>query len=53
MPKATRVSASIPASPALSDRSEGHPLVMIGLFSGFRLLVSLVTILIGIQLDWY
>jgi hypothetical protein len=27
--------------------------VMIGLFSGFGLLVSLVTILIGIQLDWY
>jgi hypothetical protein len=53
MPKASRVSASISASPALSDRSDGHPLVMIGLFSGFGLLVSLVTILLGIQLAWY
>ncbi|MDE2472564.1 MAG: hypothetical protein KGL35_28505 [Bradyrhizobium sp.] len=53
MPKATRVSLSIPASPVSSDKSEGHPLVLIILFCGVGLLVSLVAILMGIQLVWY
>ena len=53
MPKATRVSLSIPASPVSSDKSEGHPLVSIILFCGGGLLVSLVAILMGVQLAWY
>lgn len=53
MPKATRVSLSIPASSVSSDKSEGHPLVLIILFCGVGLLVSLVAILMGIQLVWY
>ena len=53
MPKATRVSVSLPASSASSDKSEGHPLVSIALFCGIGILVSLVAILMGVQGAWY
>ena len=53
MPKATRVSVSIPASRISADASEGHPLVWVALFSGTGLLVSLVAILMGVQPAWY
>ena len=53
MPKATRVSVSIPASPISADAAEGHPLVWVALFSGVGLLVSLVVILTGVQPAWY
>ena len=53
MPKATRVSVSIPASPASSDTPNGHPLVGIALFCGVGLLVSLLLILSGAQAVWY
>jgi hypothetical protein len=54
MPKATRVSVSIPVSPTTSDTSkESHPLVSIALFSGIGLLVSLVSILMGVQGAWW
>jgi hypothetical protein len=53
MTKATRVAVSIPASPASSDKSESHPLVWIGLFCGIGLLVSLISILTGVQGAWY
>ena len=52
MPKATRVSLSIPHLP-FHEKSEGHPLVLIVLLCGVGLLVSLVAILIGVQLAWY
>ena len=53
MPKATRVSVSIPASRISSHTSEGHPLVRIALFSGAGLLASLIAILMGVQPAWY
>jgi hypothetical protein len=63
MPKAARISAAISASSASSkssesvssssEQSEGHPLVSIALFCGIGLLVSLVSILVGLQGGWY
>jgi hypothetical protein len=57
MPKAARVSVSIPApsapTAASPEKSEGHPLVSIALFCGIGLLVSLVAILCGVQGAWY
>jgi len=53
MPKATRVSVSIPASRTSLDATEGHPLVWVALFSGIGLLVSLISILNGVQPAWY
>jgi hypothetical protein len=54
MPKATRVSVSIPAAQTSSSAaSETHPLVSIALFSGIGLLVSLVAILMGVQGAWW
>ena len=53
MPKATRVSVSIPASPISSITAEGHPLVWLALFCGIGLLASLVSILMGVQAVWY
>jgi len=54
MPKATRVSLSLPVAPiSTSDTSEGHPLVWISLFCGIGLLVSLVAILTGVQGVWF
>ena len=53
MPKATRISASIPASNSESKQSNGHPLVSIALFCGIGLLVSLAAMLLGVQGAWY
>ena len=60
MPKAARVSAVIPESSAsskpyeaASEQSEGHPLVSIALFCGVGLLISLISILMGVQGAWY
>jgi hypothetical protein len=57
MPKATRVSVSIPASETSSsssyEASESHPLVSIALFCGIGLLISLVSILMGVQGAWW
>jgi hypothetical protein len=53
MPKAARISTPVPASAAVSEKSDGHPLVMIALFSGVGLLISLVTILMGVSAEWY
>jgi hypothetical protein len=53
MPKAVRVSGPIPASAASSEKSDGHPLVSIALFSAIGLLVSLIAVILGIQGMWY
>jgi hypothetical protein len=53
MPKAARISAQIPVSTISSEKSEGHPLVSIAIFSGIGLLVSLVAILSGVPGVWY
>ena len=58
MPKATRVSVSIPCPDFLAFEadpkpSEGHPLVSIALFSCIGLLVSLIAMLMGVQGAWY
>jgi hypothetical protein len=54
MPKAARVSVSIPASSVSPEKkSESHPLVSIALFCGIGLLVSLAAALWGVQGAWY
>jgi hypothetical protein len=59
MPKAVRISAQIPASTtspastASSAKSESHRLVVIALFSGIGLLISLVAVLFGVQGVWF
>jgi hypothetical protein len=53
MPKAVRISATIPASGVSAEKSDSHPLVSIALFSGIGLLVSLVAIIMGVQGAWY
>jgi hypothetical protein len=55
MPKAAaaRISANVAATTASPQQAEGHPLVPIALFSGIGLLVSLVSILMGVQGAWY
>ena len=45
MPKTARSSRLTPAAIASSEKSEGHPLVMIALFSGIGLLLSLIAII--------
>jgi hypothetical protein len=53
MPKAVRVSTSIPASKVSSKESDHHQLISIALFSGIGLLVSLVAVLLGVQGMWF
>jgi hypothetical protein len=61
MPKAARIisapisasSASSKPSEAASEQSEGHPLVSIALFCGIGLLISLISMLMGVQGAWY
>jgi hypothetical protein len=48
MPKAARISAPVRASAASSARSNGSQFVMIALFCGIGLLVSLVAIIMGV-----
>jgi hypothetical protein len=52
MPKAVRVSNTIPTSAASSEKSESHPLVSIAIFCGIGLLVSLLAILMGVKGVW-
>jgi hypothetical protein len=52
MPKADQVFA-FPASNVSSRKSDGHPLILIALFSGTGLLASLVLILSGVQITWF
>jgi len=44
---------SFPASKISSQKSDGHPLVTIALFSGLGLLASLIAILCGVQAAWF
>jgi hypothetical protein len=53
MPKSAHIIASFPASKISSQKSGGHPLVTIALFSGLGLLASLITILCGVQVVWF
>jgi hypothetical protein len=53
MPKAVRISASIPETTAAPKKSEAHALVSIGIFCGIGLLVSLVAILMGVEGAWF
>jgi hypothetical protein len=53
MPKAVQISTPISASAATSQKSEGHPLVPIAIFSGIGLLVSLIAILMGVSGEWF
>ena len=51
MPNGARI--SFPASKISSQKSNGHPLVLIALFSGVGLLASLIAILGGVQGVWF
>jgi hypothetical protein len=53
MPRAARIAAQIPVSTASSEKSDGHPLVPIAIFSGIGLLISLIAILMGVPGVWY
>jgi hypothetical protein len=52
MPKVARISA-VSEPTASSVQSEGHPLIVVALFSGIGLLVSLIAMLIGVSIAWY
>jgi hypothetical protein len=51
MPKVDRI--SFPASKISSQKSDGHPLISIAIFSGLGLLGSLIAILCGVQGAWF
>jgi hypothetical protein len=51
MQKVGRV--SFPASKISPQKSDGHPLVTIALFSELGLLASLIAILCGVQAVWF
>jgi len=51
MPKAARISTSIPVSSA-SESSDTSQFVTVALFSGIGLLISLVAVILGIQGVW-
>jgi len=53
MPKGVRIVASLPTSKISSQKSDGHPLVTIALFSGLGLLVTFIAILCGMQGAWF
>ncbi|WP_407152101.1 hypothetical protein [Bradyrhizobium sp. ORS 86] len=54
MPKAARISRSIPVSSASEDKeSDSSQLVTVALFSGIGLLISLVAVILGIQGVWF
>jgi hypothetical protein len=50
MPKAARISPSVPVTSANSDSAQ---LVSVALFSGIGLLISLVAVLMGVQGAWF
>jgi len=51
MPNGVRI--SFPASKISSQKSDGHPLISIAIFSGVGLLASLIEILCGAQVAWF
>lgn len=53
MPNTARISGSITRSTVSPDKSSRDQLVMIALFSGLGLLVTLIAILCGVQGAWY
>ncbi len=53
MPEVARNSAIPCALTASPPPSDGHPLVLIALFSGVGLLVSLAAMLMGLQDAWF
>jgi hypothetical protein len=52
MPKAARISTSVPVSSA-SENSDSAQFISIALFSGIGLFVSLVAVILGVQGVWY
>ncbi len=52
MPKAARISPSVPVSSA-SENSDSGQFVSIAIFSGIGLLISLVAVIMGVQGVWY
>ena len=53
MPKAARIAASIPASAAISEKSDSSQFLAVALFSGIGLLISLIAIIAGVPGAWY
>jgi len=54
MPTAIRVAAPIATSSvSVQKKAERNDLVLVALFSGVGLLISLVAILVGFQIGWY
>ena len=55
MPKAVRISPSIPVSSASesSKESSSAQFVSVALFSGIGLLISLIAVILGVQGAWY
>jgi hypothetical protein len=51
MPKAARISISVPASSASENLNTQF--VSIALFSGIGLLISLIAVILGVQGVWY
>jgi hypothetical protein len=52
MPNAARIARSLRAS-AASEKSEGRPLIIVALFCGVGLLLSLIAIIMGGPEAWY
>jgi hypothetical protein len=52
MPKAARISTSVPASSASED-SDRDQFVSIAIFSCVGLLISLVAVIMGVQGAWF
>jgi hypothetical protein len=53
MPKAARIARPLRASTAASEKSEGRPLIIVALFCGVGLLLSLIAIIMGVPAAWY
>jgi len=54
MPKAARISVSIPSSSApSSEKSDSGQFFPVALFSGIGLLITLVAIIMGVPGAWY
>ena len=51
MPNGIRI--SFPASKISSQKSDGHPLISIAIFSGVGLLASLIAVLCGVEVVWF
>jgi hypothetical protein len=49
MPKTARIARLLRTSTASSEKSESHPLIIIALFCGVGLLLSLTAILMGVS----